>query len=116
MKRLFLLVLVVLCLAPLAFAQVNTDLKGTITCWTWTAKCVQFLTPAFQKLYPNINVDVTPMSHPDTHDKIFVAIASGSGAPDLLTIDSAYIQKFIAQGGLVDMTGYINTLSNNFPA
>jgi multiple sugar transport system substrate-binding protein len=111
MKRLLILALVLLVLAPLAFAQ-NTDLKGTITCWTWTAKAIQFVTPEFQKLYPNINVDVTPMSHPDTHDKIFVAIASGSGAPDLLTIDSAYIQKFIEQGGLVDMTDYINTVRN----
>jgi len=116
MKRLLILALVILCLSAAAFAQVNTDLKGTITCWTWTAKAIQFVTPEFQKLFPNINVDVTPMSHPDTHDKIFVSIASGSGAPDLLTIDSAYIQKFIDQGGLVDMTDYINTVRNKFPA
>ena len=116
MKRLLILALAILCLSSSAFAQVNTDLKGTITCWTWTAKAIQFVTPAFQKLYPNIDVEVTPMSHPDTHDKIFVAIASGSGAPDLLTIDSAYIQKFIDQGGLVDMTDYISTVKNKFPA
>jgi ABC-type glycerol-3-phosphate transport system substrate-binding protein len=116
MKRLLILALVILCLSSSAFAQVNTDLKGTITCWTWTAKAIQFVTPAFQKLYPNIDIEVTPMSHSDTHDKLFVAIASGSGAPDLLTIDSAYIQKFIDQGGLVDMTDYINTVRNKFPA
>ena len=116
MKRFLILALVLLCLSPFAFGQVNTDLKGTITCWTWTAKSIAFVTPEFQKLYPNINVDVTPMSHPDTHDKIFVAIASGSGAPDLLTIDSAYIQKFIEQGGLVDMTDFISTVRNKFPA
>jgi lactose/L-arabinose transport system substrate-binding protein len=116
MRKSLGLALVALCLAALAFGQVNTDLKGTISCWTWTAKAIEFVTPAFQKLYPNINIDVTPMSHPDTHDKLFVAIASGSGAPDLLTIDSAYIQKFIDQGGLVDMTAYINTVRNKFPA
>ena len=116
MKRLLIPVLLILCLATFAFGQVNTDLKGKITCWTWTAKAIQFVTPEFQKLYPNIDVEVTPMSHPDTHDKIFVAIASGSGAPDLLTIDSAYIQKFIEQGGLVDMTDYINSVRNKFPA
>ena len=116
MKRLLIPVLLIMCLATFAFGQVNTDLKGTITCWTWTAKAIQFVTPEFQKMYPNINIDVTPMSHPDTHDKIFVAIASGSGAPDVLTIDSAYIQKFIEQGGLVDMTSYVNTVRNKFPA
>ena len=116
MKRLLILAVVIACLSPLAFGQVNTDLKGTITCWTWTAKAIQFVTPEFQKMYPNVNVDVTPMSWPDAHDKVFVAIAAGSGAPDLLTIDSAYIQKFIEQGGLVDMTDYINTVRNKFPA
>ena len=117
MKRAVIFALVILCLAPLAFAQeVNTELKGTITCWTWTAKAIQFVTPEFQKEYPNINVEVTPMSWPDAHDKVFVAIAAGSGAPDLLTIDSSYIQKFIEQGGLVDMTEYINTVRNKFPA
>ncbi len=116
MRKSLGLVLAALCLATLAFGQVNTDLKGTISCWTWTAKSIEFVTPAFQKLYPNISIDVTPMSHPDTHDKLFVAIASGSGAPDLLTIDSAYIQKFIDQGGLVDMTAYIKTVRNKFPA
>ncbi len=117
MKRLLILVLVVLWLSPLAFAQeVNTDLKGTISVWTWTAKAIEFVTPEFQKEYPNINIEVTPMSWPDAHDKVFVAIAAGSGAPDLLTIDSAYIQKFIEQGGLVDMTEYINTVRNKFPA
>ena len=116
MKRLLIIALVALCLAPIAFAQVNTDLKGTLTCWTWTAKAIQFVTPEFQKMYPNINIDVTPMSWPDAHDKVFVAIASGSGAPDVLTIDSAYIQKFIEQGGLVDMTDYIGTVKSKFPA
>jgi lactose/L-arabinose transport system substrate-binding protein len=113
MKRLLFLLVAVLCLSTVAFAQ---TMSGTLTCWTWTAKAIEFVTPEFQKLYPNINIDVTPMSHSDTHDKIFVAIASGSGAPDILTIDSAYIQKFIDQGGLVDMTSYINTVRNKFPA
>ncbi len=113
MKRLLFLLVAVLCLSTVAFAQ---NMSGTLTCWTWTAKAIEFVTPAFQKLCPNINIDVTPMSHSDTHDKIFVAIASGSGAPDILTIDSAYIQKFIDQGGLVDMTSYINTVRNKFPA
>ena len=113
MKRLLILAVALLCLSTVAFAQA---MSGTLTCWTWTAKAIEFVTPAFQKLYPNIDIEVTPMSHPDTHDKIFVAIASGSGAPDILTIDSAYIQKFIDQGGLVDMTSYISTVRNKFPA
>jgi lactose/L-arabinose transport system substrate-binding protein len=113
MKKLLFLVLIVLCLSTLAFGQE----KMTLTCWTWTAKCIaDWLAPAFEKLHPEIQIEVTPMSHPDTHNKTFVAIATGSGAPDFLTIDSAYIQKFVDQGGLVDMTGFVSPIRDKFPA
>jgi len=113
MKKVLLLVFMVLCLATLASAQG----KMTLTCWTWTAKCIdEWLAPAFEKLHPNVDIEVTPMSHPDTHNKTFVSIATGSGTPDFLTIDSAYIQKFIDQGGLVDMTDFVTPIKDKFPA
>ena len=113
MKKVLLLVVMVLCLSTLAFGQG----KMTLTCWTWTAKCIdEWLAPAFEKLHPNVDIEVTPMSHPDTHNKTFVSIATGSGTPDFLTIDSAYIQKFIDQGGLVDMTGFVTPIMKDFPA
>jgi lactose/L-arabinose transport system substrate-binding protein len=115
MKRLLIIALVVACLSPIAFGQANTDLKGTLTCWTW-APALKSVYLSFQKLYPNINLEVTPMSWPDAHDKVLVAMASGSGAPDLLTIDSGYIQKFIDQGGLVDMSDFMNPVKDKFPA
>ena len=113
MKKVLLLVFLALCLSALAFGQG----KMTLTCWTWTAKCVDdWLAPAFEKLHPNVDIEVTPMSHPDTHNKTFVSIATGSGTPDFLTIDSAYIQKFIDQGGLVEMTGFVTPIRKDFPA
>jgi ABC-type sugar transport system, periplasmic component len=110
-----MLVLVLACLSPIAFGQANTDLKGTITCWTW-APALKSVYAGFKKLYPNINLEITPMSWSDAHDKVLVAMASGSGAPDLLTIDSGYIQKFIDQGGLVDMTEFMTPIKDKFPA
>ena len=115
MKRLVTIMLMVACLSPIAFGQANADLKGTITCWTW-APALKGVYLSFQKLYPNVKLEVTPMSWSDAHDKVLVAMAAQSGAPDLLTIDSGYIQKFIEQGGLVDMTDFINPIKNQFPA
>ncbi len=90
--------------------------KGELTNWTWTFKCIdEWLVPAFNKVYPNIKIKTVPMSFPETHDKIFAAIAAGSGAPDFATIVSDYIQKFIDQGGLVDMTDYMNKHKGEFP-
>jgi ABC-type glycerol-3-phosphate transport system substrate-binding protein len=115
MKRLLVIVLALACISPIAFGQANTDLKGTITCWTW-APALKSVYNGFKKLYPNINLEITPMSWSDAHDKVLVAMASGSGAPDLLTIDCGYIQKFIDQGGLVDMTDFMNPIKDKFPS
>ena len=69
----------------------------------------------FNKVYPNIKITTVPMAFDETHDKIFAAIAAGSGAPDFATIVSDYIQKFIDQGGLVDMSDYMNAHKGEFP-
>ncbi len=94
----------------------DRNTKGELTNWTWTFVCVdEWLVPAFNKLYPNIKITTTPMAFDETHDKIFTAIAAGSGAPDFATIVSDYVQKFIVQGGLVDMTDYLNKHKGEFP-
>ncbi len=115
---LFLIVLA----AVLAVSAVSTagaldrNVKGELTNWTWTFKCVdEWLVPAFNKVYPNIKISTVPMAFDETHDKIFAAIAAGSGAPDFATIVSDYIQKFIDQGGLVDMSDYMNKHKGEFP-
>ena len=117
-SRVFFLALAVLILlSGLSTAgALDKNAKGELTNWTWTFKCVdEWLVPAFNKVYPNIKIKTVPMSFPETHDKIFAAIAAGSGAPDFATIVSDYIQKFIDQGGLVDMTAYMNKHKGEFP-
>jgi ABC-type glycerol-3-phosphate transport system substrate-binding protein len=113
MKRVVLLVLVALLLSStFAFSD---DLSGNLTVWSWSPKSLEAIFPAFQKIHPNVTLEVVPMSHPDTHDKAFTAIATGTGAPDFLTIDSAFMQKFIDQDGLVDMTSFVKPLKDKFP-
>ena len=116
--RLFLLALAALLLVSgLSTAgALDRNTKGELTNWTWTYVCVdKWLVPAFNKVYPNIKITTTPMAFDETHDKIFAAIAAGSGAPDFATIVSDYVQKFIDQGGLVDMTAYVNQHKGEFP-
>jgi ABC-type glycerol-3-phosphate transport system substrate-binding protein len=113
MKRVVLLVLMALLLSS-AFAF-GEDLSGNLTVWTWSPKSLEAIFPAFQKIHPNVTLEVVPMSHPDTHDKAFTAIATGTGAPDFLTIDSAFMQKFIDQDGLVDMTSFVKPIIDKFP-
>ena len=56
-----------------------TERKGELVNWTWTNKCIdEWLVPGFNKVYPNVKITTVPMSFPETHDKIFAAIAAGS--------------------------------------
>ena len=113
----FLALAVLMIVSGLSTAgALDKNAKGELTNWTWTFKCVdEWLVPAFNKVYPNIKIKTVPMAFDETHDKIFAAIAAGSGAPDFATIVSDYIQKFIDQGGLADMTAYMNKHKGEFP-
>jgi lactose/L-arabinose transport system substrate-binding protein len=120
MKRgriLFFALAVLLAVGGLSTAgALDKNTKGELTNWTWTFKCIdEWLVPAFNKVYPNIKIKTVPMSLPETHDKIFAALAAGSGAPDFATILSDSMQKFIEQGGLVDVTDFMNKHKGEFP-
>lgn len=109
-------VAILFCCVLTSVGAIDKNVKGELTNWTWTNKCIaDWLVPAFNKVYPNIKIVTVPMAFDETHDKIFAAIAAGSGAPDFATIVSDYVQKFIAQGGLVDVTNYINMHKGQFP-
>ena len=73
----------VLVLGSLALnaGALDKNVKGELVNWTWTNKCIdEWLVPAFNKVYPNIKITTVPMAFDETHDKIFAAIAAGSGA------------------------------------
>ena len=109
-------VAILFCCVLTSVGAIDKNVKGELTNWTWTNKCIaDWLVPAFNKVYPNIKIVTVPMAFDQTHDKIFAAIAAGSGAPDFAMIGSDYVQKFIAQGGLVDVTNYINMHKGQFP-
>jgi lactose/L-arabinose transport system substrate-binding protein len=109
--------LLALGVASVAGAADKAAVKGKLVNWTWTFKCIdEWLVPAFNKEYPNLKIETVPMAFDETHDKLFTALAAGSGAPDFATIDSVYIQKFIDQGGLITMNDYMNKYKSEFPA
>jgi len=56
------------------------------------------------------------MSWQDTHQKLAVALAAGSGAPDVVSIDGAQMQNFVDIGGLLDITKELTPFATDFPA
>lgn len=94
----------------------DPDLEASIEVWYWTPEILEPLVPAFNTLYPNVEVKIVGQAWSETHDKAAVAIAAGEGAPDVLAVDGGYIQKFIQAGGLADLSEAVGPCADFFPA
>lgn len=83
------------------------DESGTLIVWGWsgTFEGIQAQIPAFNKLHPNVTVDVKEMGYEDTHTNLVNAIIAGTGAPDLCAIDVLKLSQ--DADGLTDLTAQV---------
>ncbi|MCJ8012603.1 extracellular solute-binding protein [Paenibacillus sp. KQZ6P-2] len=86
---------------------VNTELSGEITLWNGLGKddkSFDNVIVGFNKKYPNIKVkNLKNGTHYEIANKMKTAIAAGSGAPDVSTMEQSYISKFNATDAFVDL-------------
>lgn len=80
--------------------------KVTLTYWSWL-KNLQKVADIFNAQNPNIHVQTSwiPASNDGGYQKIFSALAAGSG-PDLAQIEMRKLPAFILVNGLVDLGRY----------
>ncbi|MGD0878390.1 MAG: extracellular solute-binding protein [Anaerolineales bacterium] len=104
--------------APVATAAPTAaELSGNLTVWSWADNPNLRDTAAlFTAKYPKVSFTFNTMSWQDTHQKLAVALAAGSGAPDIVSIDGAEMQNFVDIGGLLDVTKALTPFVNDFPA
>lgn len=81
------------------------DIEGKIVAWTWEPLNTAFedVIPGFQKLFPKVEVEVVNVPWDDIHTKLTAAIESGSGGPDVCSVEG-YIMPSFAGPGVVDLT------------
>jgi multiple sugar transport system substrate-binding protein len=60
--------------------------------------------PGFEEAHPDINVEVRVLEHGDHHNNLITNLATGSGAADVVAIDVGFIARFVAEGGLTDLS------------
>jgi multiple sugar transport system substrate-binding protein len=81
--------------------------EGEITVWGWPAadKAFEAIIQGFNEEYPAIQVtwEMIPGMAGGTRDALSTALAAGSGAPDISMIEINDIDRFVLQGGLVDL-------------
>jgi lactose/L-arabinose transport system substrate-binding protein len=81
------------------------ELNGHLTVWGWNvaAKSLRSVTPAFRERHPNVSVDVV-MSGANVQMRFLLSLASGTGAPDVMQLQSYESARYIATGRMVDLT------------
>jgi len=105
-KILSLLVAVTLVLGMtgLALAEApNTELSGKPVVWSSGDELGRFV-EGFNKVYPNIAVEITVVPNSDFLAKLEPAMVSGQGAPDVFTGESDYVKYLVNTGFWDDLT------------
>ncbi len=95
--------------APSASAAPSATpaLSGSITVWSWDI-AAQMLTACagdFTAANPDVKVDVTDVGYDNAYDKISVGLQSGSGLPDVVTVETDHMGAYIGAfpDGFVDL-------------
>lgn len=73
-----------------------------ITFWWW-AEDGEIWAEAYKDVNPDVTVNFVNTPFADAHDKLLTSFASGSGAPDVASIEIGRVGGFTAKGGLVDL-------------
>ncbi|MHA7178212.1 ABC transporter substrate-binding protein [Arthrobacter sp. Sr24] len=92
--------------APAVGGGVPTDKPVTLTVWSWDGT-VKEAVPGFQKLYPNITVNVVNAgSSTDEYTALDNAIQAGSGVPDIAMFEYFSLPLFAIPGKLTDLSEF----------
>lgn len=91
----------------------NTGLKGELTVWGWKGSLdgLRLLNDDFAKAYPNIKLTFVQRPPLDTYQQLQLAVAAGSGAPDVTVVEDAVLPKFIELGAFADITQQVGPLA-----
>lgn len=93
----------------------NANGPATITFWSWVPNLQQAVN-LFEQSHPNIKVKLENIGSGGTeYTKLTTALKAGSGAPDVVQIEYAYLPTYELTGKLVDLSQYgANNYKNDF--
>jgi multiple sugar transport system substrate-binding protein len=84
MLGVFLLVIFLGCVLTVQGATgIPKDYSCTLTTWGWDQNYWDHVTKAFNKIYPNIKFDFTPVANGDYLQKLQTSMAAGTPLPDI---------------------------------
>lgn len=104
--------------------QGNPNLRGEITVWSWdvAARALQANIPGFNRLFPNVRVNVVDLGNQATYDRGLAGCAAGGrDLPDIYSIENNEAEVFWARfpncfTDLNTLEPAASTFRNQFPA
>lgn len=89
-----------------------------ITIWSWNtaAKALTQLIPDFNKLYPDIKVNVIEIPYNEANSRFNTAMSTGVGFPDIMDVEGPVSAHYISNGFLLDITNYAAKYKNDYVA
>jgi len=97
-------ILIAAALIAASLASAQTKKVITVGVFPDLDSVVKAALPGFNKKFPNIEVKINSLAYADHHNALTTALATGSGANDVVAVDFGYIAKFAEGGGLVDLS------------
>lgn len=98
MKRALLLIVSLL---GLTLAQQRTI---TISGFPNLTEAIEVIIERYMAENPDVNVVLEVREFGDHHTNLLTTLAAGTGATDVVAIEIGYIARFVAEGGLVDLS------------
>jgi lactose/L-arabinose transport system substrate-binding protein len=97
--------------APLETAA-PLDISGTLTVWCWQAAWEDSIVKsgaleAFMAAYPNMEIEYVATTPQDMYQQLPLALAAGTGAPDIACVENSYLPQLVEAGGLADLTDHL---------
>ena len=88
----------------------NTETEITIWAWNVAARALTEMADIFMQKYPKIKVNVQEFGGVQAYEKYGVVLASGKEIPDIMQIESDYVQTFTETypQRFMDLRNYIN--------
>ena len=100
MKKFLALILTASLLAGAALAQTIL----TVGVFEPHQDHVERVLDQFYEQHPEVMVELRTLGFTDHHDLLVTNLATGSGAADVVVIEIGYIARFVAEGGLRDLS------------
>lgn len=65
---------------------------------------LELVLPEFLANHPDIEIEIRTLGYADHHNALVTQLATGSGAPDVAAVEIGFIARFLAEGGLTNLS------------